>query len=501
MSSPPDRSRRDVLALGVGAAAGLGLAGCAGGSTGSTAPDEQKASRRSDDADRRVLVVGAGLAGLTAALDLVDAGWEVLVLEARDRVGGRVHTIRGEAFTKGLHAEAGGESIDVDHTDLLDLLDEFDLRTEDRPANKVLDGLTSWNGRRQTTAEFVAGRDGKVGADYERFYAALEELASEIDPEHPETLDGAEDLDQQSLADFVDGLDLVPEARFLVDADNRGGFNAEAEDVSLLFVAQQWAVGEEIGDEGEEAMRISGGNDRLPQAMADELGDAVVLRAPVTKVVHDEKGVTVTAGGAAYDGAWLVLACPFMPLRAVAFEPKLPDDVATAIDGLDLGHAAKVTIQYNNRRWENDDSGATSGFTLTDKPFGIAWSSTDSYGDPEGAGLLTAFLTGDGAETAEAQTDAERIASIRDQFDEVYPGLADEESGGQATIAWVKERYTGGGYAVPHPGQMAAFWPVIRSGTGRIRFAGEHTEALAGYMESAVRSGHRIAKELGDPPG
>ena len=67
-------------------------------------------------------------------------------------------------------------------------------------------------------------------------------------------------------------------------------------------------------------------------------------------------------------------------------------------------------------------------------------------------------------------------------------------------MAWANEPYTGGGYAVPHPGQMAPFWPVIRSGTGRIRFAGEHTETLAGYMESAVRSGHRIATELGTPP-
>jgi monoamine oxidase len=82
----------------------------------------------------------------------------------------------------------------------------------------------------------------------------------------------------------------------------------------------------------------------------------------------------------------------------------------------------------------------------------------------------------------------------------VYPELANQEAGHQSTIVWANERYTGGGYAVPHPGQMAAFWPVIRAGTGRIRFAGEHTEELAGYMESAVRSGHRIAAELGPPP-
>ena len=447
-----------------------------------------------------MVVVGAGLAGLTAALDLVEAGWDVVVLEARDRVGGRVHTVRGEAFSSGLRAEAGGESIDADHRDLLAMLDRFGLETEDRPDDKILDGLTSWKDRRQATAEFVAGRGGQVGADYERYYAALDELAPDLDPAHPEDHDGAAELDARSLAEFVDELDLVPEARFLVDTDNRGEFNAEAADVSLLFVAQQWAVGEDIADEDVEAMRVAGGNDRLPQAMADELGDLVVTKAPVTKVAHTADGVTVTAGGATYDGAWLVLACPFVPLRAVAFDPPLPEDVADAIEGLDLGHAAKVTIQYDERGWADDESGATSGFTVTDEDFGIAWSPTDSYGDPDGPGLLTAFLTGDGAEAAEAQTDAERIAAVQEAFASVYPQLDGLESGHQATIAWAKERYTGGGYAVPHPGQMAAFWPVIRSGTSRIRFAGEHTETLAGYMESAVRSGHRVAKELGDPP-
>ena len=105
----------------------------------------------------------------------------------------------------------------------------------------------------------------------------------------------------------------------------------------------------------------------------------------------------------------------------------------------------------------------------------------------------------DAAQAAGGQSDGKRIAAVQDQFAEVYPQLEGHETSHRSTIAWAKERYSGGGYAVPHPGQMAAFWPVIRSGTGRIRFAGEHTEALAGYMESAIRSGHRIAKELGSP--
>ena len=136
----------------------------------------------------------------------------------------------------------------------------------------------------------------------------------------------------------------------------------------------------------------------------------------------------------------------------------------------------------------------------------IAWSPTDSLDptDPTAPqtehALLTAFITGDAARDAAAQTDAERIAAVREQFAVVDPQAAALDAGHQATIAWANERDTGGGYAVFRPGQLADFWPTIRAGTGRIRFAGEHTEALAGYMESAVRSGHRVAKALGSPP-
>jgi monoamine oxidase len=500
MPTPP--TRRAVLTAGVGALATLGLASCAGDDD-DEAEDQTAADERggpAPDGDR-VLVVGAGLAGLTAALDLVDAGWDVVVLEARDRVGGRVRTVRGEAFTDGLLAEAGGESIDTDHVDLLELVARYGLETEQRPANKVLDGLTERRGRRLRTGDYVAADGARAGADYARFEAAMDELAEGIDPEHPDEADRADELDERSLGDLVDSLDLSPEARLLVDADNRGSFNAEAADVSLLFAAQQWAVGEDLEEEDVEAMRIAGGNDQLPQAMAEELGERVRLRSPVTRVRHDRSGVTVTAGGETHRGAWLVLACPFPPLRSVAFDPPLPDDVAAAIAALDLGPAAKVTIQYARRAWADDETGATSGFTVTDQPYGIAWSSSDGTPDEGGPGLLTAFITGDAAVDAAAQTDRERIDSVRSQFATTYPRLADLEQPHRATTAWANEPAAGGGYAVHRPGQVRATWPVLRAGTGRIRFAGEHTEALAGYMESAVRSGHRIAGELGDPPG
>jgi monoamine oxidase len=445
-------------------------------------------------ARRRVVVVGAGLAGLTAALDLRDAGWDVVVVEARARVGGRVHTLRAP-FTDRLHAEAGGESIDDNHAQLLALIALFELRTEGRPINKLVDGVAWYRRRRMKIAEFVQRRAGAVAADYARFGDAVAKLGEGIDAEHPERAANAAELDRRSFGEFIADQHLVPETEFLVRVGNRAIYNGEPDDVSLLFVAQQSAALIDVPDTAAETMRIAGGNDQLPAAMARELGDRLRLRSPVTRVEHAHDRVRVHAGSRPIDAAWLVLALPPHPLRRVAFEPALPRSVSAAIHQLDLGAAAKVITQYRSRFWEAQQ---LSGFMVTDLPFGVGWAPTDSY--PSTPALLTQFITAGAARAAAKRGDTDRIRWAQRQLRTVWPEGHTEQTTHAATVAWVNEAYTGGGYAVFRPGQLAPFWPVLRDGYRRIRFAGEHTESLAGYMESAVRSGHRIATALDRPP-
>jgi monoamine oxidase len=286
----------------------------------------------------------------------------------------------------------------------------------------------------------------------------------------------------------------VPEAEFLVRLQNRAEYNAEAGQLSMLFVAQQTAVLAGVPDSASETMRISGGNSRLPEAMAAALGDRVRLNAPVTRVEHDAGGVRIHAGGEPIDAAHLILAVPPPPLRRIAFEPALPAPVSTMIRRLDLGDAVKVTREYASRFWEAE---GVPGFTVTDLPFHVAWAATDSY--RSAGGLLTQFITGRPARAAARLRDAQRIAHFQRQLDRVYPEGRALRTTHAATTAWANERYTGGGYAVYGPRQMASFWPLVRAGLERISFAGEHTESLAGFMESAVRSGHRVAAQLGVP--
>lgn len=449
-------------------------------------------------AARRVVVVGAGLAGLTAALDLTDAGWDVVVLEARGRVGGRVFTLRDE-FSDGLHAEGGGESIDDNHRDLLAMVDRFDLSTERRLGNREATGVVHREGRRSGIAEFVARRGGRVLEDYDGFDTAVARLAAEVDPEHPERSPRAEELDARSAADLIDDLAPVPEARFLIEADTRSYYNAEPADISLLFLAQQWAIVADVPYGAEETMRVSGGNSRLSEAMAAALGPAVRLGRPLRSVSRQGDGVRVVtdAEAAPLDAAHLVLATPPRPLRDVRFEPVLPPAVATMIDGLDLGPAVKVITEYQRPFWRDE---GRSGLTVTDLPFGVTWDSADSY-DTGGPGLLTTFITGEAAVAMGELSDEDRSAEVQRQLDEVYPEGRALRTGSSATTAWRNDPLTGGGYAVYAPGQVLPYWPALRQPTGPIHFAGEHTEALAGYMESAVRSGHRTADEIGPATG
>ena len=452
-----------------------------------------RASARPDPGTpRRVVVAGAGLAGLTAALDLTARGWDVTVLEARPRVGGRVHTL---TFDSGMHAEAGGESIDDNHDAIQALISRFGLSTERRPILKLEDARVRYRGSTSVVAAFLLRRGGAVLTDYLRFGNALGAFSANVDPTYPERAPHAEAMDAQNLEQFIRSLHLVPEAEFLVRLQNRGEFNAEARDVSMLFAAQQANVVANVPITASETMRISGGNSRLPEAMAAALGSRVVRGAPVTAVEHTPTGVRVhTPGRAPIDAAWLVVAMPMHALRPVTFTPALPSAAAAMVHGLDLGAAVKVIREYTLPFWALE---GLSGFTVTDLPFAIAWSPTDSYVGPHG--LLSQFITGETAATAARLPSGDVFPTFQRQLDAVYPEGRGLLTGRHATMVWAHEPYTGGGYAIYRPGQMVPYWPVLRDGVGRIRFAGEHTEPLAGFMESAVRSGHRVASGLGPP--
>jgi monoamine oxidase len=221
-------------------------------------------------------VIGAGLAGLRAAVDLADAGREVLVIEARDRVGGRVWSHR---FGNGQWAERGAEFIDTHHSEVIALANDLGLTLTDvtcghDPARRLLDV-----GGRAAPFALHHSLAGELG----RWREALDRLAALVDPDDPTGGDSAARLDDAPLSELVAELELRLMARVAIGREIRTEFMLGPDEISQLFAGWMTALHRQSPG-GREAYRIAGGNDQLGSGLADRLGDRVRLSSPVSSI-------------------------------------------------------------------------------------------------------------------------------------------------------------------------------------------------------------------------
>ena len=446
------------------------------------------ACESSDEASKgRVIVVGAGLAGLSAADRLADEGWEVVVLEARARVGGRVWTLHDPET--GQYAEAGGEFLDSGHSEMRKLVDRFGLRLEpsyeaDEPGRDIV----YVDGALRTYEEFD---DAETREQVNRYYEAVDELAADVDPSDPASSPEAEELDSATAADGLDELGITGNARLILENEFSTDYGVEADRLSQLFVVSTYAAAYNQPDSGVEIERVEGGNDQVAQGLAEDLGDAVRLGSPVTGVRHSGSGVEVTVtGGEVVEGDWCLLAAPLPALRGIGFTPGLPAPIAQAIGGAQYGPISKTLLQYPYRFWREE---GLSSYALTDTEAGSTWEATT--GQPGRPGVLTSYASGDlGLEVLDLSDDR-LVAAVSEAVTEVFPGRVPDPIDAQP-VRWPLMPYSGGAYVAWAPGQLSAWYGPLRAGTGRLRFAGEHTAELSGYMEGAVRSGLRAARQI-----
>ena len=438
------------------------------------------------------LIIGAGLAGLTAARQLDAAGWKTTVLEARHRVGGRVFTLR-DGFADGQIAEGGGEFIEDFHERMIGLAGELGLELV------PVGGMEAWD-------DWLA-LDGKVGraddaalwgadlkAEAERIWGALAGLGDAVpDPENPQLAPGAAALDGQSAADWLAGLDAHPLAKTVFESRIRSEYTVEPHQESLLDLARWASFYYRDPGEARASLRVMGGNDRIPQRMASALPD-VRTGAAVTAIRWSEEGVEVEYKRV--DGRierpradWAVIAIPFGPLRTIRFDPPLPEDMRRAVDELTYGAVTKVMIQYARRLPEL----GWTGRVLTDLPITCTWPASESLRGSHD--IVTVYTGAEAGKSFTAMDDDARIRAAIAQVDRVCPGSAQYVAAAR-TMAWVNEPFTQGSYVAFRPGEVRAFWGPLRKGVGPLVFAGEHIAAHQGYMEGAVESGERAAAIL-----
>ena len=438
--------------------------------------------------NRTVTVIGAGLAGLSAAYELQRAGWNMVVLEARDRVGGRVYSLRN--FSNGLVAEGGGEFIEETHTRMLAYAHQFDLQ---------LGRAGTWQGQDEDWGAF----DGKAGPlsdagiwgadlqeEVEKIWIALAELGELVpDPRQPQEARNAALIDRRSTAEWIHSLHVHPLAKQNFIQHIRSEYTCEPERHSLLDLARNASMYYSTIDRNTN-YRVVGGNDLIPRALAKTLSD-VRLNAPVTSlsVLPDEVKVTYKQGDSysTISSAFAILAIPLTTARRIEFNPPLPDAHRSMVNELSYGTVTKVLIEYRKRFWKER---GWNGRLVTDTPIVLTWHATSHLAHEHG--ILTVYTGGAPGAKLAALTDEERTRLAVAEVEKVFPGSSDLIECTE-TVAWPNEPYTGASYAAFAPGEVTAHWKTLFEPAGRLFFAGEHATPIQGFMEGAVESGQRAA--------
>jgi monoamine oxidase len=487
-------SRRQFLGTSALAAAGAALASCA----------PRRAPRTTGaGAARPVVVVGGGIAGLTAAYRLHQQRVPVRVYEAQSRVGGRMFSLRGH-FADSQVVELGGELIDTGHTRIRRLAAELgvaldDLSQED-PA--LATELFWFGGARRSEAE-VVDAFRPVAA---RIEADVATIGGDGSVTYAEP-NGAEPLDRMSIAQWLDGEGVSGWFRELLDVGYTTEYGLEIDRQSalnFLLMIDPNPDPFKIFGESDERFHAHAGNDAIPAELARRLEGAI------------ETGMVLEAVSQRLDGSWrcafrrgsasvdvdadhLLLAIPFTLLRDVRLDVELPAVKRRAIAELGYGTNAKLMVGFAERVWRR--AHRSNGSVMAELPFQTTWET--SRHQAGAAGVLTNFTGGDhGVELGKGSAAEQAAALVRD-LERVFPGVAAARSGmAEARFHWPSHPWTRGSYASYLVGQWTAICGAEGERVGRLHFAGEHCSLEAqGFMEGGCETGEAAAREILDDLG
>lgn len=431
-----------------------------------------------------VLVAGAGLAGLSAARDLADHGADVTVIEARDRVGGRVFTIRS-GFAESQHGEAGGDMIDDDHQEVRRLAEELGLKLT--PILKGGFGYARADpaGRARIVQRDVA-RGWKRLAEQLEPYSRLYRLA-ERRWDTPITTEIA----RRSVSQWLDEVRADDELRTTA-AGLRGFFLADPEELSLLALVDEFSS--DGGLVPSKMYRVDGGNDRLATTIASGLGARVKLGTELAAVSHRGRGVRASVKNGRQTSQiqvdYLLFALPGTLLRRIPITPALPVQQHEAIARLQYGRATKTLLQFGKRFWRAPGRPRAFGSPL---PCGAVWEANEEQrGKP---GILALLAGGSASNDTADIVSREGVTGLARSLD--WLGPHDQDVLGWRQVVWESEPWSRGGYAVFDPQFDPGLRGWLSQPCGRLFFAGEHTSLKwQGYINGAVESGRRAAAEI-----
>lgn len=443
-----------------------------------------------------VVVVGAGYAGLQVARRLTAAGADVVVLEARDRVGGRVWT---EITPAGAVVDHGGQWLGPGQQHLAALAEELCVATF--PTWTSGSGVEVRSGQRHTYTGLIPTSDPEAAAEGIEAILALDLDARRVPLDAPWTAEDAQALDARTLGSWAQETMSTPAARGVLAAAVQGVFGAEPGELSLLFAQFYLHAGGGLLNlarttGGAQEQRFVGGAQQMARRLAEQLDSRVRLGHPVVTVAHGPSGVTATAahgdGTVAVHAGRAVVAVPPAVAAAIRFEPPLPGNRQQLVQRTPMGAVTKVHAVYERPFWRDD---GLNGQLVADE--GAARLTFDDSPEDGSHGVLVAFVAGNECRRLDAAGPAGRRAAVLADLERAFGPRAARPLE-VVEQHWPAEPYSGGGpVAVLPPGTLTGVGPALRAPVGRLHWAGTETALeWTGYIDGALSSGDRAASEV-----
>lgn len=437
---------------------------------------------------QKVIIIGGGLAGLSAAFELQQAGHDVTILEAQTRVGGRVSTLR-DFFSDGLYAELGATFVNDVHDLTIRYCKLFGLELV--PANQSLPSVYYLRGKRYVNKGAV---DWQLNLTAEEKKLGLEGLwgkyvspvsAEMGNPSAPDWSDAPfRKYNDTTMDEFLRKQGASADAIALMNL----GYEAENGDAFQLL--RNDAL--HRNQKGE--FSIKGGNDQLPKAFAAKLSDKIHYGCPVVKIEHDAKQVRVTFLQAdspqTLTADRVVCAVPFTLLRRIEITPKFSSEKQLGIEQLPYLSVSRVFLQSRKGFWIAEGLSGVAATDLT--AMKLRHTTLIQSGT---RGILNSYNEGANSRRITAMSEAERLRTILSDIEKIYPGMRENYEGG-ISKCWDNDDWSRGAISVYDVGQMKTYIPSIARPEGRVHFAGEHTSRWTGWMQGALESGIRVAKEV-----